>query len=248
MKRHSVGEIMTRDVVSVRGTTGYKEIVATLSEHTLTAVPVVDDIGQVLGVVSEADLLHKVELSCVQTPRRLLERKRTRVARDKAEADVACDLMTAPAIVIGAHDSVAQAARLMDLERVKRLPVVGADGRLIGIVSRGDILRLFLRDDEEIRREVIEEVLLRTLWIDSRKLNVAVDHGVVTLAGTLDRRSAIAIVLRLVHAVAGVVDVVNHLSYHYDDVRRRTDRDEHRSWPEVERPDRPDRQTLTSRS
>ena len=226
MKRHSVGEIMTRDVVSVRGTTGYKEIVATLAEHTLTAVPVVDDIGQVLGVVSEADLLHKVEMAGVQSPHRLLERKRARIARDKAEADVAYHLMTAPAIVIRAHDSVAHAARLMDLERVKRLPVVGADGRLIGIVSRGDILRLYLRDDEAIRREVTEEVLLRTLWIDPQHLNVAVDHGVVTLAGTLDRRSAIPIVLRLVHTVAGVVDVVNHLSYHYDDVRRRTDRDE----------------------
>ncbi len=226
MKRNSVGEIMTRDVVSVRGTTGYKEIVATLAEHTLTAVPVVDDIGQVLGVVSEADLLHKVEMAGVQRPHRLLERKRARIARDKAEADVAYHLMTAPAIVIRAHDSVAHAARLMDLERVKRLPVVGADGRLIGIVSRGDILRLYLRDDEEIRREVTEEVLLRTLWIDPQNLNVAVDHGVVTLAGTLDRRSAIPIVLRLVHTVAGVVDVVNHLSYHYDDVRRRSERDE----------------------
>jgi CBS-domain-containing membrane protein len=226
MKRHSVGEIMTRDVVSVRVTAGYKEIVARLAEHALTAVPVVDDIGMVLGVVSEADLLYKVELAGAQTPRRLLERKRTRVARDKAEADVAGHLMTAPAVVIREHDSVAHAARLMDTERIKRLPVVGADGRLIGIVSRGDILRLYLRADEEIRREVTEEVLHRTLWIDPEHLTVAVDQGVVILAGTLDRRSAIPIVLRLVQTVAGVVDVVNHLSYHYDDLRRRPERDD----------------------
>ncbi len=226
MKRHSVGEIMTRDVVSVTVTAGYKDIVATLTEHALTAVPVVDDVGMVLGVVSEADLLHKVELAGVQTRRRLLERKQTRVARDKAEADVAWDLMTAPAIVIRAQDSVAHAARMMDAKRIKRLPVVGADGTLIGIVSRGDILRLYLRHDEEIRREVTEEVLLRTLWIDPQNLTIAVDHGVVTLAGTLDRRSAIPVVLRLVQTVAGVVDVVNHLSYHYDDVRRRTERDD----------------------
>ena len=221
MKRHSVGEIMTKDVVSVRETTGYKEIVETLAKHRISALPVVSEDNRVLGVVSEADLMYKVELGGDATPPRLLQRSRVRAAHLKARADIAEDLMTAPAVVVGQYDLVVAAARLMDAERIKRLPVVDHHGRLIGIVTRGDVLRQYLRDDEEIRREVIDDVLVRTLWIDATDLSITVDRGVVALAGTLDRRSTIPIVLDLVSTVAGVVDVVNHLSYHYDDIRHR---------------------------
>jgi CBS domain-containing protein len=218
MKRHTVEDVMTRDVVSVRESTGYKDIVEILAGHALSAVPVVDDRERVVGVVSEADLLHKIEFSGLEPQTRLLERTRVRTARAKAEADNARDLMTAPAVVIGPREAVAMAAKLMDAERVKRLPVVEVDGRLVGIVSRVDLLRLYLRDDSDIRREVTEEVLRRTLWLDPDELSVTVDKGVVTIGGTVDRRSTIGLVVHLVHSVEGVVEVVDHLTYHHDDI------------------------------
>jgi len=218
MRKHTVAEVMTTDVVSVPESAGYKEIVEALANREVSAVPVVDDDGRVIGIVSEADLLFKAQYAGQPQPTaRLWDRKRVRTARTKAGADTAADLMSSPAIAINPRDKVTTAAKLMDAEKVKRLPVVDEHGQLVGIVSRGDVLRLFLRDDEDIRREVRDEVLIRTLWIDPDAITVEVTHGVVTLGGTVDRRSTIAIVVEVVQSVAGVVDVVSHLSYHYDD-------------------------------
>lgn len=231
MRKHTVAEVMTRDVVSVPESAGYKEIVETLANREVSAVPVIDDKGHVLGVVSGADLLYKAEhAGRQQPPAKRWQRKRVRTARAKAGADIAADLMNAPAVVVGPRDRVTAAAKLMDTESVKRLPVVDEHGHLVGIVSRGDVLRLFLRDDEEIRREVRDDVLLRTLWIDPGNITVEVAQGVVTLGGTLDRRSTIALVVEIVQSIAGVVDVVNHFSYHYDD--RKTN-PQHQSYPVV---------------
>jgi CBS-domain-containing membrane protein len=139
------------------------------------------------------------------------------VARQKAVGDRADELMTVPAITIRPDVSIAEAARLMDAEGVKRLPVVGDDGRLIGIVTRGDLLRMYVRPDEAIRREVHTEVLGRVLCLEPEVVDVSVERGVVTLRGTVDRRSTAAIAVRLVHAVAGVVDVADELDFDYDD-------------------------------
>ena len=222
MKKHTVAEVMTRDVVSVRASTGYKEIVETLANHSVSAVPVVDEAGRVLGVVSEADLLYKTEYADQPHPSaRLWERKRVRAARGKAAADTAEALMTAPAVSIGPRAKVGAAARLMDVESVKRLPVVDEQGQLVGIVSRADVLRLYLREDGDIAREIRDEVFLHSLWIDPREISIEVAQGVVTLGGTLDRYSTVDIVVELVQSVAGVVDVVNHLTYHVDDRKAR---------------------------
>jgi CBS-domain-containing membrane protein len=225
MRKHSVAEIMTRDVVTVRESASFREIVEALASHRISAVPVVDTDGNVVGVVSEADLLHKVEFAGEESRSRLFERKQVRSAREKAGAGSAIDLMSAPAVVIGEHESVATAAKIMDAERVKRLPVVTLYGKLVGIVSRGDVLRLFLRTDEDIRREVEDDVFVRTLWIDPKNLSITVKDGVVTLAGAVDRRSTIGLVVSIVASVAGVVDVIDHLSYHFDDRHRASSED-----------------------
>jgi CBS domain-containing protein len=217
MKRWSVGDVMTVDVVAVGEGTPYKEIVERLARHAVSAVPVVTEDGLVVGIVSEADLLHKMEFAGLEPHVHLLERKRRRVARAKAAADTAGDLMTSPAVVIRASESLATAAKLMDGERVKRLPVVDPAGHLVGILSRRDILRVYLRPDEAILDEITNDVLYRTLWIEPGTLSVSVDRGVVTLAGTVDRRSTVPLTVRLVESVAGVVEVVDHLSYHYGD-------------------------------
>lgn len=217
MKRWTVGDVMTQRVVTVGEATPYKEVVEMLAEHSVSAVPVVTEDRRVVGIVSEADLLHKMEFAGLEPHVRLLERKVRRIARAKAAADTAGDLMTSPAIVIGASESLTTAAKLMDAERVKRLPVVDEHGHLAGILSRRDLLRVYLRDDAGIRHEVTEDVLLRSLWIEPDTLSVTVEQGMVTLAGTVDRRSTVPLVVRMVESVPGVVDVVNHLSYHHDD-------------------------------
>jgi len=151
--------------------------------------------------------------------RRLIERKRQRVGRGKADGVIAADMMTTPAITTGPTVTLAAAARVMDAERIKRLPVVDTNGHLVGIVSRRDLLRVYLRDDDAVRDEIVDRVLGQTLWIGPEHVQVTVDHSVVTLSGTVDRKSTIPIVVGLVGAVDGVTEVVNHLTYHYADDR-----------------------------
>jgi CBS domain-containing protein len=224
MKPWTVEDVMTRAVVAVPEQTPFKDIVQTLTTHRVSAVPVIDAERRVVGVVSEADLLHKLDSPPGETHRGFLDRKQRRTARTKASARDARDLMTAPAIVVSPSTPVAAAAQLMDREAVKRLPVVDDQGHLVGIVSRGDLLRIYLRDDATIREEVVNDILVGALWIDPSTVEVAVNEGVVQLAGTTDRRSTRDIVVELASTVAGVVSVVNDLSYEYDDtadVRRR---------------------------
>jgi CBS domain-containing protein len=217
MKLWRVRDVMTPDVATVREQTPYREIVDTLAERRVSAVPVVDDFGHVLGVVSEADLLHKIEMAGEPHERRIFEGRRRRTARVKAAGGVAKELMTTPVVTTMADTAVAAAARLMENAEVKRLPVVDDLGRLVGIVSRADLLRVYLRPDEEIRHDVVEEVLRRVLWIEPGLVRVEVTGGVVKLVGQLDRRSTTMLAVRLAHAVAGVVEVVDELGFDFDD-------------------------------
>jgi CBS-domain-containing membrane protein len=215
MKRWYVGEVMTRDVVSVNAGTGYKEIADLMVRHSISAVPVVDTGGHVLGVVSEADLLAKLEYAD-RVPRHPLALRRLRNGRQKAAGDTAVQLMTTPAVTIAATETLTRAARLMDAARVKRMPVVDDGGRLVGIVSRRDLVRIYTRPDPEIRACVADWVL-RSLWIDPAEVDITVRAGVVTLAGRLDRRSTADIVVAFSKATPGVVDVVDQLECDADD-------------------------------
>jgi CBS domain-containing protein len=209
----TVGDVMTRDVRVARRGTPLKEIARQLSTHRISAMPVLDEQDRLLGVVSEADLVRRER----HDPRRRWRRRRP--ARTTGAA--AKDLMTTPAITITAETDVARAARLMDARGVKRLVVVDPESRLIGIVSRADLVRVFLREDDEIRREIVDDVLVRMLWQDPELVTVDVEDGVVTLSGRLAQRSDIPVAVRLTRAVGGVVDVVNRLGYTVDDVSRK---------------------------
>jgi CBS domain-containing protein len=217
MKRRTVGEVMTATVVTVPESATYHELVDIMVSRWISAVPVVDAEGRVVGIVSEADLLHKVEFADGEPARHLLERRRTRGGREKAAGTVAADLMTSPAVTISPKETIAAAAALMSQRQVKRLPVVDADGIPVGIVSRRDLLEQYLRPDDTIISDVREQVLLRTMWMEPDSITVESAAGVVTLAGTVDRRSTVVIIEGLVHAVPGVVDVHNDLTYHVDD-------------------------------
>jgi len=153
----SVQDVMTTDVVCVREDTSYKELVELLSTRRVSAVPVVDDSGNVLGVVSEADLLLKREQP-IRPLIQMLSAPRRR-ERAKAQAMVAAELMSRPAVTIDPEATLAAAARRLHASGVKRLPVVDVVGRLVGIVSRPDLLKGFLRSDEELHQEIVEDVI-----------------------------------------------------------------------------------------
>ncbi|MCF2528916.1 CBS domain-containing protein [Yinghuangia soli] len=222
MGHQLVRSVMTTGTASVGPDAEFKEIVRILQTRKVSAVPVVDANGRVLGVVSEADLLRKEayaggEDGAPEATRGLFGAHR---ARAKARAVRACELMSAPPVTIRADRSVVDAARLMERRGVKRLPVVDADGRLEGIVSRCDLIRVFLRDDEQIRAEITEDVLTRALWINPAAVAVTVDGGRVHLAGLLEFKSLIPLVVRLCRAVDGVVDVTHALRFDHDDTHR----------------------------
>lgn len=224
MRGSCVNDVMTRHVVSILDFTPYKDVVRVLLEHGVSAVPVVDEHSRVRGVVSEADLIEKEaqRIEGYPEPWELLTR-RGRGLRSKAQAQSAAELMTAPVITVTAGTSVAQAARLMRRHGVKRLPVVDEVGVLVGIVSRGDLLKPFLRSDEAIRDAVVEDILRESMCVDPRSVDVRVCDGVVTLTGEMENEFIARDTARLVSELDGVVSVVDRLRY------RITDRSEPRT-------------------
>ncbi|MFB7282221.1 CBS domain-containing protein [Streptomyces hydrogenans] len=201
----TVADVMTRKVVAVRPDTSFKEIVAAMERWKVTALPVLEGEGRVVGVVSEADLLLKEEFH----DRRLgmIERLRRRDATTKAASDRAAELMTTPAVTVPPEASLSRAARLMAVRRVRRLPVVDADGTIRGVVSRSDLLKVFLRPDEELADEVRREVVGHLFPLSRDRVEVHVESGVVTLTGDVRDSTLIPLAERLARAVEGVVDV-----------------------------------------
>ncbi|WP_432003879.1 CBS domain-containing protein [Streptomyces sioyaensis] len=219
MQHRTVGELMTRGVVRVTPQMPFKEIVKTLTENDVTAVPVVDATGRPMGVVSEADLLRKSAGQADPSGRTPIPHLEA-WERAKAEGARAEELMSAPAVCARAEWTVVEAARLMEVQNVKRLPVVDEADKLVGIVSRGDLLRVFLRQDEAIREEITLDLLHRALGLAPSGVTVEVREGQVTLGGTVQDRSLIPLIERLCRSVDGVVSVSEHLAYETDDTRR----------------------------
>jgi CBS-domain-containing membrane protein len=218
MLSREVRNVMTREVVTATEQAPFTEMVRLLAVHKISALPVVNGTGWVVGIVSEADLLRKEEYQADDDGDSWLERRRQQVARAKAAGRTAAEVMSAPVITIDPDATVPMAAKLLARHGIKRLPVVDDQHRLVGIVSRADLLRLFLRDDEAIRREVLE-VLARTLWLDPLTVTVTVQDGIVTLSGRLERKSLVPMAVHLTRRVPGVVDVVSQLSFDWDDDR-----------------------------
>ncbi|MFC7909146.1 CBS domain-containing protein [Streptomyces nigra] len=223
MKHDKVGSVMTTDVVRAEYGTPFKEVARLLARHHISGLPVVDDDEMVLGVLSETDLLarHAAEPG---TGKRFGLDRLTRAGRRraaKAEARTAGQLMTEPPITVHADDTIVEAARTMAQHRVERLPVLDEENRLVGIVTRRDLLQVFLRPDEDIRAEVVDEVLARALWLPPCAVTVTVVEGVVTVAGHLERRSETEIAVSMARQIDGVVAVVNQLSYRLDDAHTR---------------------------
>lgn len=216
MNNWTVDDVMTAAVVSVDASATYRDMVDLLTSRHFSAVPVVDPSGRVVGVVSEADLLRKIEYAGDEEPR-LFERRRRRDDRAKATGRTAADMMSMPPVVVRAGTSIAAAARLLDRKQVKRLPVVDGDGRLLGIVTRGDLLKAHLRTDEDLLIAIKEEVLRPYLADDANDVRVTVTDGVVAVGGQIDRWSDADLAVRLIRRVDGVVEVTSTLEYGFDD-------------------------------
>jgi CBS domain-containing protein len=202
-----VRDVMTTAVVTVEPWTPFTEIVTRLAEHRISAAPVLDADANVLGVVTEADLLLKQEHPDLERNVPLAWSRRRRLEREKAAAIVAGQLMTTPAVTVPPTATVTEAARRMHTAGVKRLPVVYEAGRLGGIVSRADLLKVFNRSDEAIWREIM----------DPSRFFIDVTDGVVVLQGRVERSRVIAFLVRAVHAVEGVVRVEDRLTSDVDD-------------------------------
>ncbi len=196
---------MTASVVAVRKDAAYKEMAAMLRERRISAFPVVDDAGRVIGVISAGDLLVKEAVQATGTS--LMAALRHIREDDKAAGITAGELMTAPAVTIGPDAPVEDAARLMYDRRLKRLPVVNPTGRLVGIVSRVDVLAVFSRPDADIRDEVLHRVLPDIAPTLPARLAVDVSDGIVTVSGEPQTEPLSRIILDAVRHVQGVVAV-----------------------------------------
>ncbi|WP_326793200.1 CBS domain-containing protein [Streptomyces sp. NBC_00841] len=195
MKTRTVGEVMTSEVVCASRQTPLDDVARLLDRHRIRALPVVDHDDKVVGVVSGADLAHG------------------------SVATTAGELMTTPAVTVHPEQRVSDAARLMERQDVDRLPVVDEEDRLIGIATRRDLLRVFLRTDEEIRQQVVEEVLVSALGLPPGAVAVSVRDGMVVLEGRLHRRSDVPLAVRSTWRLEGVVGVVSRLGFDIDDCR-----------------------------
>ncbi|MFI1798764.1 CBS domain-containing protein [Streptomyces sp. NPDC020379] len=202
---HTVSDVMTQTVVAVSRGAAFKEIAKTLAQWHVSAVPVLEGEGRVIGVVSEADLLSKQEYKDRDPSR--VEQLRHLDELVKAGAATAGELMSTPAVTVHGSATLAEAARVMAHKGVKQLPVVDEQGMLAGIVSRGDLLKVYLRDDEDIAREVREEVVAHFFRNTEPTVGISVVEGVVVLSGRLPDAAMVPLVARLVRAVEGVVNV-----------------------------------------
>jgi CBS-domain-containing membrane protein len=211
----TVRDVMTTQVVTVDRITPYKEIAHLLAEHKISAVPVLTMGRHVAGVVSEADLLAAEDQEARKARTGKVDHLPWPHGQGKQHPPrTAEQLMSSPAVTIHPDAPIPRAASLMHAHHVKRLPVVDPDGKLLGIVSRRDLLTVFLRPDEQIASEV-RELLTEILFADPASVSVRVKSGVVVLTGqpgAAERRDLIPVAIRLIWDIDGVVDVVDKLS------------------------------------
>ncbi|MFE1290368.1 CBS domain-containing protein [Streptomyces sp. NPDC058751] len=247
-----VGQVMTSEVVEAHREMSFKDAARLMDRYRISGLPVVDDDDKVVGVISETDLLRLQAAGPARGGERRrwlpsLRRALPRPSRPGRTAGGATavragaaqtggarpggvrattveQLMSTPAITVHPEQRVADAARVMERHHVERLPVVDEEDRLIGIATRSDLLRVFLRTDEEIRREVADDVLGHALSVPPHSVTVSVGDGVVTLEGLLERRSQVPEAIRLTWRVEGVVGVMNALTFRVDDTTRPAER------------------------
>lgn len=217
MREPTVASLMTREVITADVECSFKELVQLLEDNKISAVPVLDG-GNPVGVVSEADLLPKEEFrgGTADAPG-VFAGRATKHRWEQASGVTARDVMTSPVKSISPDLAASAAARDLAAAGVRRLFVTDSDGALVGVLSRRDLLKLFVREDDELRTTIRDEIFGRILWVDPDSLYVTVTDGVVTVQGKLERQSEVEIAEHLVRALPGVVDVHNQLLAGWND-------------------------------
>ena len=222
-----VSELMTEKVLTIGPEAPIKDVAKILVDNGISGLPVCDIEGGVLGVVSEGDILYKEH-----DPKEghqggplgwIIDGPPDYAGYAKTTALTAGQAMTSPAITIAHFESVAEAARIMCQRHVNRLPVVKGD-RLVGIVTRADLVRAFTRSDAELQREIEKDIFERVMWIDAGRVEVTVQDGKAALSGRLDTRSDVDLLNKLVARVAGVVAVESSVIWNLDDTTRKARR------------------------
>src|ERR1700686_140176 len=217
LPRHrTVSDVMTTRVHVANPLAPFKLLVRLIEENRISAVPIVDQHGVPVGIVSESDLLFKERRLELESSRDLMHRQKRRIERAKAAGTVAADVMTSPAITVASDASLSSAARLMQERNVRRLIVVDERGRIAGIVSRSDLLQVFLRSDEELREEIAVRLIPAVMVSLADAIGVEVSWNIATLSGEVERKSDAEILTRLTEELDGVVAVVDQLKYRWD--------------------------------
>ena len=212
----SVEQLMTRDVITVSPETPLAEVARILVEKSISGLPVVDADGRVVGIVSEGDFLareagHWSEAS-------IDGKREAKAARNpKADARTAGEAMTSPVLTIEPFRAIRAVAEIMVTNHVNRLPVVDAEGRLLGIVSRADLVRAFVQSDAELEETIRKEVIIREMWLDPEKFEVKVVNGVAKVSGVVIKRSTAEVIGRLLAMVPGIVSVEASITWDIDD-------------------------------
>lgn len=207
-----IRDLMTTEVLSVSEGTSLKEAAQIMSDHAISGLPVLRD-GKVVGIVSEADFVTRATGG-----RSLVDLLFHRHKVDR-HADTVGEIMATDVVSVSPDASHVDAARLMDKHRVKRLPVLDGDARLLGVVSRADILTVFTRSDADIEREIRHHILAQVLAIDPQSVDVTVDQGHVALGGTVDAKTEAALLEELASRVDGVIAVDCNVHFRVDDTR-----------------------------
>jgi CBS domain-containing protein len=215
-RRQTVSNVMTSRVHVARPLTPFKRLVQLIEENRISAIPIVDAQGVPVGIVSESDLLFKERRHELESESSLLHARRRRQERAKAEGVVAWEIMTKPPITVRSDTTLPQAARMMQERNVRRLVVVDERDKIVGIVSRSDLLQVFLRTDDQLRDDVLSTIP-SMLLSQPESVQVTVRWNVVTLSGEVDRKSDAEIFARMTRELDGVVDVVNRLTHRWDD-------------------------------
>jgi CBS domain-containing protein len=218
MRHYRVRNVMTADPMTVTPATPLKNVAEILVKGQIGVVPVLTPQGRVAGVVTEGDLLRKEHLQRDPEGRHSVHLP-YRIRRDIATAETAGELMNRYPATVAADTSAAEAARLMDRNQAGFLLVTSEDGKLLGVVTARDLLRVFLRPDAAIKAEISRDVLSSYLGTNPALVQVDVTDGVVRMTGELERKSMLPAALRAVRAVDGVIDVAAQLDYAIDDTR-----------------------------
>jgi CBS-domain-containing membrane protein len=221
LRRTTVGEVMTTRIISVTPDSGFDDVVRALEEHHVRAVPVIDPAGHLLGVVSEADLMGTVEQGDPEAKVGTEHRGLHLHARRLGHPTTARELMSTPVFGVTPDASIAEAARALQSRKLGWLAVVepGQPGseRLAGVLTRSDLLAVFVRDDAELRSEIVDTLLARLLLVAPGRVDVRVSDGVVTMTGQVPTRAEVCLLVDFVQRLEGVVAVVDRLTYEVDE-------------------------------